>query len=616
MAEKVLVAMSGGVDSSVAAYLLQQQGYACIGVTMRLYENETAGIPRGHTCCSLDDVEDARAVAYDLGMPYYVLNFTEEFDEKVIRKFVQVYQNGGTPNPCIDCNRYLKFDHLLNRARELGCDYIATGHYVQRWQDENGRWGLRKNDDPGKDQSYVLYSLTQDQLAHTLFPLGGMHKDAVRAIAEEQGLCNARKHDSQDICFVPDGDYAAFLERYTGQPMQPGNFVDEQGHVIGRHKGAARYTIGQRKGLGISAETRLFVSGKNMAENTVTVGLESALFHSSLLADEWNWIAAPPAVGQPLPCTARTRYHQPEHRYPAAGWPRAGGFCRPPARHCPRPGRCAVQRRKRNRRRNDFECGIISEYTKNRGCSVFGRAPAAVYFVILLFQEFQQRNGDKGCHNAAANGFDQRLHADKGADEQERVGGAEGCAERLHILGIKKEHAQRKHEPEGVQQRRCHSAHGAAQLGVFGQQLFDANVHPTGAKPHQNAGHKAGNKGAHRAGLQHGGAHHTGGAQGRNKAGCAKNTAKDGTRNRAKRHGADGNRDGKQRHGQRPDLQIAQRRIVHDKQNGDQQGKLGQPTGVGTVFHIQFPPAAVFSSKYSAYSGAGLSCPPVQVYAV
>ena len=319
MAEKVLVAMSGGVDSSVAAYLLQQQGYACIGVTMRLYENETAGIPRGHTCCSLDDVEDARAVAYDLGMPYYVLNFTEEFDEKVIRKFVQVYQNGGTPNPCIDCNRYLKFDHLLNRARELGCDYIATGHYVQRWQDENGRWGLRKNDDPGKDQSYVLYSLTQDQLAHTLFPLGGMHKDAVRAIAEEQGLCNARKHDSQDICFVPDGDYAAFLERYTGQPMQPGNFVDEQGHVIGRHKGAARYTIGQRKGLGVSGRAEpLFIIATDTFSNTVYVGQgqrHPGLYRRALriLPGDVHWVSPDRrfAAGKQALFSFRIRYRQP-----------------------------------------------------------------------------------------------------------------------------------------------------------------------------------------------------------------------------------------------------------------------------------------------------------------
>ena len=260
-------------------------------------------------------MEDARAVAYDLGMPYYVLNFTEEFDEKVIRKFVQVYQNGGTPNPCIDCNRYLKFDHLLNRARELGCDYIATGHYVQRWQDENGRWGLRKNDDPGKDQSYVLYSLTQDQLAHTLFPLGGMHKDAVRAIAEEQGLCNARKHDSQDICFVPDGDYAAFLERYTGQPMQPGNFVDEQGHVIGRHKGAARYTIGQRKGLGISLGCHAFVRRINAAENTVELTTEeSRLFRRTIFADDLNWIAIEDLHG-PLEVEAKIRY---AHRAAAA----------------------------------------------------------------------------------------------------------------------------------------------------------------------------------------------------------------------------------------------------------------------------------------------------------
>lgn len=303
--------MSGGVDSSVAAYLLQQQGYACIGVTMRLYENETAGIPRGHTCCSLDDVEDARAVAYDLGMPYYVLNFTEEFNEKVIRKFVQVYQNGGTPNPCIDCNRYLKFDHLLNRARELGCDYIATGHYVQRWQDENGRWGLRKNDDPGKDQSYVLYSLTQDQLAHTLFPLGGMHKDAVRAIAEEQGLCNARKHDSQDICFVPDGDYAAAVERLTGAHSEPGRFVDAHGNVLGMHRGIIHYTIGQRRGLGIAAEAPLYVCGIDVLNNEVVLGRNADLFSTELDASGCNWISGD-VPQQPLRVTARIRYRQPE----------------------------------------------------------------------------------------------------------------------------------------------------------------------------------------------------------------------------------------------------------------------------------------------------------------
>lgn len=318
MAEKVLVAMSSGVDSSVAAYLLQQQGYACIGVTMRLYENETAGIPRGHTCCSLDDVEDARAVAYDLGMPYYVLNFTEEFDEKVIRKFVQVYQNGGTPNPCIDCNRYLKFDHLLNRARELGCDYIATGHYVQRWQDENGRWGLRKNDDPGKDQSYVLYSLTQDQLAHTLFPLGGMHKAAVRAIAEEQGLCNARKHDSQDICFVPDGDYAAFVERHTGCPCPPGDILDEAGRVVGRHRGYIRYTVGQRRGLGIAAPQPLYVRGVCPARNTVTVAGAGALYTDTVDARELNWIACDALGERPVRLLAKLRYRQPARR--ATAW--------------------------------------------------------------------------------------------------------------------------------------------------------------------------------------------------------------------------------------------------------------------------------------------------------
>ena len=322
MAEKVLVAMSGGVDSSVAAYLLQQQGYACIGVTMRLYENETAGIPRGHTCCSLDDVEDARAVAYDLGMPYYVLNFTEEFDEKVIRKFVQVYQNGGTPNPCIDCNRYLKFDHLLNRARELGCDYIATGHYVQRWQDENGRWGLRKNDDPGKDQSYVLYSLTQDQLAHTLFPLGGMHKDAVRAIAEEQGLCNARKHDSQDICFVPDGDYARVIEINTGKKYPEGNFVTKDGKILGRHKGIIRYTIGQRKGLGLALPQPMYVCEKRTDTNEVVLCTDDELFSRELIADDFNWIAFE-RPDEPFRAKAKIRYSQSEQ--PSTVTPLDGG---------------------------------------------------------------------------------------------------------------------------------------------------------------------------------------------------------------------------------------------------------------------------------------------------
>ena len=321
--KKAIIAMSGGVDSSVAALLTKESGDECIGATMKLYNNEDIGVHREKTCCSLDDVEDARAVAYDLGMPYYVLNFTEEFDEKVIRKFVQVYQNGGTPNPCIDCNRYLKFDHLLNRARELGCDYIATGHYVQRWQDENGRWGLRKNDDPGKDQSYVLYSLTQDQLAHTLFPLGGMHKDAVRAIAEEQGLCNARKHDSQDICFVPDGDYAKFIEKYTGKKTPEGDFVDKEGNYIGRHKGIIHYTIGQRRGLGIPAASRLYVCEISPKTNTVVLGDNADLFSSELEADSVNLISVD-CLAEPKRVTAKIRYRHKEQ--PATAWQTPDGI--------------------------------------------------------------------------------------------------------------------------------------------------------------------------------------------------------------------------------------------------------------------------------------------------
>ena len=210
--DKVLIAMSGGVDSSVAAFLMKEQGCECIGATMKLFHNEDIGVSRTKTCCSFEDVEDARLVALRLGIPYYVFNFSDDFKGQVIDRFISSYERGATPNPCIDCNRYLKFERLYERARILGCDAIVTGHYA-RIEQENGRWLLKKSLDESKDQSYVLYSLTQDQLAHTRLPLGAMHKSETRRIAEEQGFYNADKPDSQDICFVPDGDYARFMER-------------------------------------------------------------------------------------------------------------------------------------------------------------------------------------------------------------------------------------------------------------------------------------------------------------------------------------------------------------------------------------------------------------------
>ena len=223
---RALIAMSGGVDSSVAAYLMKQAGYECVGATMRLYENEDVATLRTGTCCSLEDVEDARTVAARLGMPYYVFNFKEDFGRQVMDRFVAAYEGGCTPNPCIDCNRYLKFDRMYRRARELGIGYVVTGHYARIQQSETGRWLLLKGPDPQKDQSYVLYAMTQEQLAHTQFPLGTLRKEEVRAIAEAQGFVNAKKHDSQDICFVPDGDYAAFIRRRTGRTYPEGNFVD------------------------------------------------------------------------------------------------------------------------------------------------------------------------------------------------------------------------------------------------------------------------------------------------------------------------------------------------------------------------------------------------------
>ena len=273
-----MIGMSGGVDSSVAAYLLKQQGYDCIGVTMKLCHGQTKG-----ACCSLDEAEDAKSVCRRLGIPHYTFNFTADFDRDVIAPFVSAYEAGRTPNPCIACNRHLKFQRMWQQAKELGCDCLATGHYARIVQD-SGRHRLQKAADAGKDQSYVLYFLSQEQMAHTLFPLGAMTKDQVRQIARQQGFVSAQKPDSQDICFVPDGDYGAFLERYTGKQYAPGDFIDREGRVLGRHKGAVRYTLGQRKGLGVPAATRLYVTGKDMARNTVTLGSNDELFTRSLIA--------------------------------------------------------------------------------------------------------------------------------------------------------------------------------------------------------------------------------------------------------------------------------------------------------------------------------------------
>ena len=268
---RALIAMSGGVDSSVAACLMQQAGYDCTGITMRLTHNETLGQSGYQTCCSEKDIEDAAEVAFALDMPYQVLDFTADFRARIIEKFIRVYEAGGTPNPCIDCNKYMKFRHLLDWAEEHGMEYVVTGHYA-RIDCVDGRYRLRKALDDKKDQSYVLYNLSQEQLAHTLFPLGELHKDQVRAIAEENGFINARKHDSQDICFVPDGDYPAFLERYTGKHYPAGDFLDESGRVVGKHRGAVCYTLGQRKGLGLAMGAPVYVCGKDMEKNTVTVG--------------------------------------------------------------------------------------------------------------------------------------------------------------------------------------------------------------------------------------------------------------------------------------------------------------------------------------------------------
>jgi len=311
MNNKVLVGMSGGVDSAVAVYQLLQNGYEPTGANCRFFDNDDAFI-REKTCCSLEDSQDARSVAYKLGIPFYVFNFKDDFRKHVIDKFVDTYVNGATPNPCIDCNKYLKFDKLLRRAFEMEIDYVATGHYaVREFDNSSGRYLLKKGVDSAKDQSYVLYCLTQEQLKHTLFPLGQMTKTQVRQLATELGLVNAKKHDSQDICFVPDGDYASFIEKRLGKTFPQGDFVDRDGKVLGVHKGIIRYTIGQRRGLGLALPAPLYVYSKNMAENKVVLSKHEDLFSKSLDACDINLIALE-KIEQPIRVKAKVRYKQPE----------------------------------------------------------------------------------------------------------------------------------------------------------------------------------------------------------------------------------------------------------------------------------------------------------------
>ncbi|MFZ5626388.1 MAG: tRNA 2-thiouridine(34) synthase MnmA [Bacillota bacterium] len=307
MKPTVAVGMSGGVDSSVAAALLKEQGYNVIGITLQISPREIEDEDYGG-CCSLSSINDARRVCDKLGIPFYVLNFRELFAEKVIDYFCQSYLRGETPNPCIACNKEIKFEAFLRKARALGADYIATGHYARREYDEQrGRWLLRKGVDQRKDQSYVLYTFTQEQLAHTLFPLGEMVKEQTRELARKLELPVANKPESQEICFVPDDDYGAFLEEKLGEQIKPGPFLDRQGRVLGQHKGIVHYTIGQRKGLGIALGKPMFVVDIDPERNAVILGEAEEVYSDRLVADELNLISLP-VLNQPVEVEAKIRY--------------------------------------------------------------------------------------------------------------------------------------------------------------------------------------------------------------------------------------------------------------------------------------------------------------------
>lgn len=305
---KVVVGMSGGVDSSVTAHLLKEEGHEVIGVTMQIWQEEAEEIKEENGgCCGLSAVDDARRVAAMLGIPYYVMNFRKEFSDAVIDYFVKEYIAGRTPNPCIACNRYVKWESLYQRARSIGADYIATGHYSRIKQLENGRFAICKSITDEKDQTYALYNLTQEQLAHTLMPLGAYKKDKVREIAKEIGLLVANKPDSMEICFVPDNNYAGFIEQYTGTKFKPGHFVNTAGEILGEHRGMIHYTVGQRKGLGIAFGTPMFVKELRPETNEVVLASNEELFSDVLYANHINFMAIPGFEGK-LNVTAKIRY--------------------------------------------------------------------------------------------------------------------------------------------------------------------------------------------------------------------------------------------------------------------------------------------------------------------
>ena len=303
MSKKALIAMSGGVDSSVAAAKMVEAGYDCLGVTMRLHD--------GDNCGAAKEAEDAKKIAEQLGFPFTVEDLREVFLKQVMDRFVSAYEAGDTPNPCIECNRYMKFGALMDYAKEQGCDTLVTGHYA-RVEYDGRKYRLRKAVNLAKDQTYVLYFLTQEQLAHIVFPLGEMEsKDRIREIAAEYGFVSAHKADSQDICFVPDGKYADFIRQRTGKEYPAGDFVNAEGNVLGRHKGLIQYTIGQRRGLGLALPAPLYVRSKDMEKNTVLLTPESDLYTTRLVADGFNWVEGE-APEKPVKVTACTRYNAKE----------------------------------------------------------------------------------------------------------------------------------------------------------------------------------------------------------------------------------------------------------------------------------------------------------------